>query len=116
MGLNSDLNRTASNLQFAEIRTPGELLDGSAIQIAGGEIHLRKAATISQHGVDESDAFEDFRPIDIGHATHAGDNVSDGDVGCDLSLLFIVDRCVYSLSACGQQLVDVGEERLTDGP
>ena len=42
--------------------------------------------------------------------THACDDVADGRVGCDLSLLFIADRIFRGPSACGQQLVYVGEE------
>ena len=109
-GLNSGLNRTACNLQFAEIRTPGKLFDRGSIHVAGGEIHFPKGAAVSQHAIDEVYTFENFRPIHVGHVTHARDDVADGRVGCDLSLLFIADRIFRGPSACGQQLVYVGEE------
>ena len=42
--------------------------------------------------------------------THARDDVADGRVSCDLSLLLIEHRIFGGSSACGQQLVYVGEE------
>ena len=92
------LNRATGNLQFAEMRTPSKLFDGGSVHVAGGEIHFPKVAAVSQHAIDEVYTFENFRPIHIGHITHACDDIADGRVGCDLSLLFIVDWifCIFS--------------------
>ena len=100
------LDGAVCDLQLAEARSPGELLNRRAIEVARGEIHLREIAAPGEHGVDQRDAFEDDRPVDIGDVPHAGDDVAHRDIGRDLPLLFVMDGTVGRPSVGRQALVE----------
>ena len=97
------------DLQLVERRSPGKLLDGGPVEVAGCKIHLREIAAFGEHGVDQRHAFEDDRPVDIGDVPHAGDDVAHRDVGGDLPLLLVVDGAVARPSVRRQAFVEPAE-------
>ncbi len=60
-----------SDVEFAELRAPGQLFDGRAVEIAGGEIHVREGTGGFQHIVDQADLLDQFAPVDVRHQPHA---------------------------------------------
>ena len=51
------------DFNFRMRRALGEILDGMAVIIASGKIHLGKIAAIAQYFVDQADALDEFLPI-----------------------------------------------------
>ena len=46
-----------------------------------------EVAAGAQDVVDQADALEELRPVDVGDQAHAGDDVAHGDVGRALALM-----------------------------
>ncbi len=88
-----------------------QLLDGAAVEIAGGKIHLLKAAARLEHVVDQAEALEQLRPVDIRNQPHAGDDVADRDAGGDLPLVLIADHGVGGGALASELLVQPGQRR-----
>ena len=61
-------------------RAARQLLDRAAVEIARREIHRGEVAAGAQRVVDQADALEQLRPVDVGDQPHAGDDVAHGDV------------------------------------
>ena len=84
------------NFQFLPVRATRQLLHGTAITIAGREVESREERALVEPRIDQTDAFEQLRPIDTRDEVHAGDDVAHGNVGGPLMLLgslhHIVDR------------------------
>ena len=70
------------------------LLDGGAVEVAGGEIHLAEGAAGAQDLVDRAHRLEELRPVDVGDQAHAGDDVADRDVGRALELVLLAHQLV----------------------
>src|SRR5207244_7650751 len=81
------------------------------VAIARGKIHLRKGALSAESGIHKAAALENLRPIQCGYETHARDDVADGHVRPNLSVMFRPDH-VVATSALGRDLfVQPGESR-----
>jgi hypothetical protein len=52
------------DIQFRQARPPRQLLDGAAIGVARGKIHLGKRAGLAQPSVDQADALDKVIPVD----------------------------------------------------
>ena len=91
------------------VRTARQLLDGAAVEIARREIHLGKAAAGGKYVVDEADALEQFRPIDVGDQAHTGDDVAYRDVRGALPVVFVAHDRVGRRSLRRQTLVEPGQ-------
>lgn len=61
-------------------RVAGKLLDGAAIEVAGGEIHLGKVTAGPQLLIHQAHLLEQLGPIDVRDEAHAGDDIADSDV------------------------------------
>ena len=65
--------------------------------IACREVRSSKARVGPEDGVDQTDALEEFLPVERGHQAHAGDHVADGHVHRRLLLVLdpddLIDRC-----------------------
>ena len=77
-----------------ERRAAGQLLDRAAVEIAGREIHRGEGACRAQPLIDQADALEQLRPVDVGDQPHAGDDVAHGDVGRALPLLRVLHHLI----------------------
>ena len=106
---------TARDVDLRVVRTPRQLLDGAAIEIARREIHVRKSAAGGKHVVDEADSLEQLRPIDVGDQAHAGDDVAHGDARGTLPLVCVAYDSVRCQSLRCQTLVEPGQRRSNSG-
>ncbi len=70
-------------------RSACEVLDACAVQIARGEIHLRKITAGPQLIVNQADAFEELRPVEFRDQPHAGDDVAHRHAGNALAPVFV---------------------------
>ena len=59
-----------------------------------------KSARSVQRFVDEADAFEELRPVDVRHQPHAGDDVAHRDVRGALAQVLFLQQAVRSWSSC----------------
>ena len=73
------------------LRAARQLLDRAAVQVAACEIHGREGALRPQQLVDQTDAFEEFRPVHIREQSHARDDVAHRDVRRRLTLMLLED-------------------------
>jgi hypothetical protein len=94
------------NLQFGEFAAACEVFDCVAIEIARREIHVLEGAAGLEDVIDQADALEQLRPIDVGDEPHAGDDVAHGDAAGDLPLVLATDDGFGSRSLPGQLLVE----------
>lgn len=81
------VERVIGDLHLRAGRASRQLLDGRPVEVPRGEIHVGEGAVRAQPRIDEADALEHLRPINVGDEPHAGDDVAHRDVGCALSLL-----------------------------
>ena len=98
-------------LGFAQPRAARHPLDGGAIEIAGGEIHLGKRAAGAQDLVDRTDRLEELGPVDVRDQAHAGDDVAHGDVGCALELVLVADQFLGGRAVARQPLLEPAHRR-----
>ena len=56
----------ARDFRLREVGATGHLLDGGAVEVAGGEIHRGEIAASPQDVVDRTHLLEQLRPIDVG--------------------------------------------------
>ena len=103
------------HLQFGKFTAAGEVFDGVAIEIARREIHVLEGASGLEDLVDQADALEQLRPIDVGDEAHAGDDVAHRDAGGDLPLVLVADDGVGSRPLPGQLLVEPLQRRRDAG-
>ncbi len=87
------------------------MLDGTAVEVAGGEIHFGESARRAQPGVDQADALEQLGPVDIRDQTHAGDDVAHADVGGALALLCMQHHVFHRAALLHQALLQPAEGR-----
>ena len=99
------------DVEFRKGRAPGQLLDRAPIDVTGRKIHRRKGACRTQPLIDEADAFDQFRPIDVRHQPHAGDDVAHGDVRCALPPLDVLDHLLDRAALACQPLFEPTEGR-----
>ena len=101
----------ARNLEFAQRRAPRKLLDRAAIKVARRKIHRREVAAGPQRVVDETDALDELRPVDVGDQPHARDDVADRHVRRTLSLVLVAHDLVGGRSLCGQARLEPRQRR-----
>ena len=94
------------DLKLGEVRASRQFLDAAAVQISGRKIHLVEAATRLEHLIDEADALEQLRPIDVGDEPHAGEDVSNGNAAGDLALVFAANDRIRAGPLAGHLLVE----------
>ena len=58
----------------------GQHLDGGAIAVAGGEIHLAISRPRAQAGLDQAGRFKEIGPIHFRQAPHRGDDIAHRDI------------------------------------
>ena len=90
--------RLPGHVQFFTIGFARKLFDRAPVPVACRKIHRGEIAGIAQHGVDRTDAFEEFRPVYHRDKAHAHDDVANGHVSGALAqeLLMhdLVGRCL----------------------
>ena len=91
------------------------MFDGVAIKIARPEIHVLEGASGLENVIDQADALEQLRPIDVGDEAHAGDDVAHRDAGGDLPLVLVADDGVGGRPPPGQLLVEPLQRRCNAG-
>ena len=93
----------ARDVELGLARAAGELLDGLAVMVAGGEVHLGEIAALAEQGIDQADALDQLGPVDRRDLPHAGDDVAHGDVHRGLALVLglrhLGDRAALLLDA-----------------
>ena len=94
-----------------KLRAARHLLDGGAIEIAGGEIHVGEGAAGAQHVVDRTHRLEELGPVDVGDQPHAGDDVADGDIGGALELVFLAHQFVGGRALARETLLQPADGR-----
>mgnify|MGYP001573289261 CR=1 FL=1 len=99
------------NFQFRQFRAACEPLDRAAVEVARREIHVREVAAGLQHVVNETDALEQLRPVNVGDQSHARDDVADRHVRRTLSLVLVVHDLVGGRSLCRQALLEPHQRR-----
>ena len=75
-------------------RAARQIFDGSAVQITGGKVHGGEFAGIAQQYVDQTDLFEELRPVHIRQQPHAGDDVTHRNIGGALPLMLVAHQLV----------------------
>ena len=106
-----DRQRALRDLGFREAGAARHLLDGGAIEIAGGEIHVAEGAAGTQHFIDWTDRLEELAPVDVGDQAHAGDDVAHRDVGRALELVFLAHQLVGVASFADEPLFQPADGR-----
>ena len=97
--------RLFGDSQFAERSAAGQLLDGAAIEVPGGEVHPAEGAVRIQAGINQAHAFEQFRPVDGRDQAHAGNDVTHADVRGALPLLRVLHRLLHRTALLLEPLV-----------
>ncbi|MNO61713.1 hypothetical protein D3C76_523680 [compost metagenome] len=108
-GLAGRFQRQFGDIQFGQVRAARQLLDGAAVEVAGGKVHGGEGAAGAQVLVDQADAFEQLGPVDIGDQPHAGDDVAHGDVGRALALLGVLHHGFGRYALGAQAFVEPAE-------
>ena len=70
----------ARDLQFAVVRSSRQVFDRTPVERAGGKVHVPKRATGGQDAIDQTIAFEQCLPINLGDHPQARHDVPDGYV------------------------------------
>ena len=99
------------DLRFVERRTTGNLLDGGAIEVTTGKIHVDEDAAGAQHVIDRTHLLEELRPIDVGDQPHARDDVANRDVGRALHLMLAPHQLVGACPLACQALLEPAHGR-----
>ena len=94
------------DVEFRELGAAGQLLNDGAVEVPRREIHVRKTGAGCKYFIDEADALEQLRPIDVGNQTHACNDVAYGDVRGGVPLMFVAHGRVGRRSLRGQTLVE----------
>ena len=79
------------NLGLAPAGVTGDVLDRTAVTIAGRKIHLRECAGGSERRVDRTQLFDDIGPVECRKLHEAGDDIAHRDVRRALPLQFLGD-------------------------
>ena len=103
--------RRTRNLEFAQRRTARKLLDRAPIKVARREIHRREVAAGTQRVVDETDALDERRPVDVGDQPHARDDVADRHVRRALSLVLVAHHLVRGRCLRGEASLEPRQGR-----
>ncbi len=88
---NAEGERRLGDLDLRKAGASRQRFDGAAVAVAGGEIHVRKAARRPKTGIDQADGLHHLGPVEIGDQSHTGDDVADRHVRRALPLLHPVD-------------------------
>ena len=56
----------------------------------------------AQRVVDQADALEELRPVDVRHQPHAGDDVAHRDVRCALALVLFLEQLFGARALCSR--------------
>ncbi len=110
-GLRGGRDGAAGDVDLGTFRAARQLLDGAAIEIAGRKIHVAKVAAAGQHVVDQADALEQLRPVDVGDQAHAGDDVAHRYGAGALPVMLVANDRIGGRSLCGQALVEPSQRR-----
>ena len=97
------------DLAFGAIRTARQFLDGGAIEIARGKIHVLVAAVGGKRVIDEADVLEQVLPVDVRDQAQAGDDVAHGDAGGALPPMDLANHDVGARALRRQTLVEPGQ-------
>ena len=103
------------NVEFGAVGTAGQLLDGAAIEIARPKIHAWKSVAGCKYPVDEADAFEQLRPVDVGDQAEARDDISHGDARGPVPLMLRVRRDTMSRYFLSGSVIECNREE-ADAP
>ena len=101
----------ARDLDLLVVRPPRQGLDRASIEIAGRKIHVVKRAPRGQNVIDETIAFEQNLPVDLGDHPQACHDVADGHVRRPLAAMDFADGRVRSQALFGEPLVEPGQRR-----
>ncbi len=107
----SRLQCPLGDIKFGAGRAAGELLDRAAVEVARREIHRGEGAAGVQPVVDQADALEELRPVDVGDQPHAGDDVAHGDIRGAQPLLSVLHHAVDRRALMVQPLLQPAERR-----
>ena len=64
------------------------------VMIACHEVRSSTARVGPEDGIDQTDALEEYLPVERGHQAHAGDHIADGHVHRRLSLVLDSDNLI----------------------
>ena len=64
------------------------------IAITGSKIHGGVRLISAQGTLDQADGFEKVAPIQAGYLAHTGDNISNREIRCGLSGVFLLHKLV----------------------
>ena len=85
------------HLDLRPFRTPGEHLDLGPVRVPRREIGGREPGCGAENFVHQTHVLEELEPVDGRHPTHAGDDVSNGDIRRGLGMVFqgnhLLRRC-----------------------
>ena len=99
------------DVEFGGVRSARQFLDGGAIEIARGEIHVLEGAVGGKRVIDQADVLEQFFPVDVRDQAQAGDDVAHGDAGGALPLMDLAHHSVGGGALRRQTLVEPGQGR-----
>ena len=101
----------ARHLELGVAGAAGEILDGVAVAIAGGEVEGGEVAASPQAGVDQADPLDEIGPVDGRDAAHAGDDVAHRDVHRPLALVLGADQLLPSSALRRQPVLEPAQGR-----
>ena len=110
-GRSRGIERLIGNFEFGNWRATSQVFDRTPVQIACRKIHRGKGARRAQPLIDQAHALEQLYPVDVGHQTHAGDDIAHRDGGRALSLLGVLHHVVDRSALMSEPFLQPAERR-----
>ena len=82
------------HLKFVTARPARQILDRSAVAVAGRKIHRGEIRSVAQADINQRNLFEKLRPVEFRDDAHAGDDIAHGDIRRALPLQRMGDHIV----------------------
>ena len=101
----------ACDVEFVVVRPPRQVLDRASVEIAGRKIHVVKCACRSEDVIDETIAFEQDLPVNLGDHPQACHNVADGHVRGPLAAMDFAHGRIRSQALFREPLVEPRQRR-----